>query len=91
MDISRRNFIKTTSSTLALGLAAGSPALQPRASAQQTSKLMSVHTEDQRRGDMIFRRLGKTEDWVSVIGMGGYHIGKQADENDNPTDSACNR
>jgi predicted aldo/keto reductase-like oxidoreductase len=82
MDITRRNFIKTTSSTLALGLAAGSPALQPSAAAQQTSDLTSVHTEEQRRGDMIFRRLGKTEDWVSVIGMGGYHIGQQADEND---------
>ena len=82
MDISRRSFIRTTSSTLALGLAAGSSALQLSAAAQQTSSLTSAQPEEQRRGDMIFRRLGRTGAWVSLVGLGGYHIGKQANEND---------
>ena len=37
MDISRRRFIKTTSGTLAIGVAAGSAALQVSAAAQQKS------------------------------------------------------
>jgi len=41
-----------------------------------------MHPEERRRGEMIFRRLGRTEEWVSLIGLGGYHIGKQADENE---------
>ena len=39
MDISRRKFVKTTSGTLAIGLAGASAALQLSASAQQTSDL----------------------------------------------------
>jgi aryl-alcohol dehydrogenase-like predicted oxidoreductase len=81
MDISRRNFIRATSSTLALGLATGSP-LQFAGAAQQTTDLTSAQPEEQRRGDMIYRRLGKTGDWVSLIGLGGYHIGKAANEAD---------
>jgi diketogulonate reductase-like aldo/keto reductase len=43
--------------------------------------LVASPPEEQRRGDMIFRLLGRTGEWVSLIGLGGYHIGKQADEN----------
>jgi aryl-alcohol dehydrogenase-like predicted oxidoreductase len=82
MDISRRRFIKTTSGTLAIGVAAGSAALQVSAAAQQTSNLTSSQPDEQRRGDMLFRRLGTTGEWVSLVGLGGYHMGKQADEND---------
>src|SRR5262249_1753603 len=81
MHISRRSFIRTTS-TLALGLAAGSSALQVSAAAQETSSLTSAQPKEQRRGDMVFRGLGKTGEWVSLVGLGGYHIGKQANEND---------
>src|SRR5260221_13690872 len=82
MDISRRRFIKTTSGTLAIGVAAGSAALQVGAAAQQTSNLISDQPEEQRRGDMVFRRLGRTGEWVSLVGLGGVNMGKQAEEND---------
>jgi len=82
LDISRRKFIKTASGTLAIGVAAGSAAFPVSAAAQQTSNLTSDQPEEQRRGDMLFRRLGRTGELVSLVGLGGNHIGKQADEND---------
>src|SRR6201987_1116169 len=81
MDISRRKFLKDASGALALGFA-GSAALPLAAATEQTSRLIASLPEEQRHGDMIFRRLGTTGEWVSLIGLGGYHIGKQADENE---------
>jgi predicted aldo/keto reductase-like oxidoreductase len=78
MNISRRNFLKKTSSSLAFGVAAGQSILRPIAAAAQAA----TETSEQRRpletrsGDMLYRTLGRTKEKVSVIGLGGYHIGK---------------
>ena len=30
----------------------------------------------ERRGDMLYRRFGRTDEMISAIGMGGFHLGK---------------
>src|SRR6058998_2518811 len=37
------------------------------------------HSSDVRNG-IPYRRLGRTGEMVSLIGVGGYHLGRQADE-----------
>ncbi len=32
----------------------------------------------ERRGDMLYRRFGRTDEMISAIGMGGFHLGKSA-------------
>ncbi|MGI4745958.1 MAG: aldo/keto reductase [Janthinobacterium lividum] len=32
----------------------------------------------ERRGDMLYRRFGRTDETISAIGLGGFHLGKNA-------------
>jgi aryl-alcohol dehydrogenase-like predicted oxidoreductase len=39
-----------------------------------------VFAADEKSGDMIYRKLGRTNERVSAVGMGGYHIGMAKDD-----------
>jgi predicted aldo/keto reductase-like oxidoreductase len=71
----RRDFLKTA----AAGMAATTTAL-----GQTPALTSSASSTDQRphSPDMIYRQLGTTGETVSAIGLGGYHLGKQADPAD---------
>ncbi len=93
MDHSRRSFLKSTAAVTA-GLAA-TPTLA-RAATDTEKKAAAVNTQisapadlallegpmpgEVRKGDMIYRPLGATGEMVSLIGMGGFHLGKTSTE-----------
>jgi uncharacterized protein len=64
----RRDFLKSAS---AAGMSAAIPANSQATSAKRPEF-----------PNMIYRELGTTGERVSAIGMGGYHLGKQADSNE---------
>ena len=92
MDSTRRSFLKTSAVlTAGLAAArsflrAGSPETDTSDKAVAVNTLISAPNDlpllagpmagEQRKGDMVYRPLGKTGEMVSIIGMGGYHIGK---------------
>src|SRR5690349_2113256 len=61
------------------------------ATASQTADAEPAHTDgpaiskETVRGDMRYRRLGRTKEEVSVLGLGGHHIGRQKEEKDSIT------
>jgi aryl-alcohol dehydrogenase-like predicted oxidoreductase len=67
--VKRREFLKSAlAATVATGVTA--PNLTERANAAQSAS------------DMPYRTLGRTGERVSLIGLGGYHLGRQSDENE---------
>jgi predicted aldo/keto reductase-like oxidoreductase len=78
----RRDFLKTVSAGAGVSVAAtgflGSVAVSP-ASAQQAAEAPAASgmPEETVRGDMRYRPLGRTGEKVSLLGLGGYHIGIQ--------------
>jgi diketogulonate reductase-like aldo/keto reductase len=92
MDHSRRSFLKTSVAVTAGLAAARGHARSAGSETGTTQRAEtantgistpgdipllegSVHGEI-RKGDMIYRPLGATGEMVSLIGMGGYHLGK---------------
>ncbi|MBC7969701.1 MAG: aldo/keto reductase [Verrucomicrobia bacterium] len=87
MEISRRNLLKTASvsGVVAAGLAASEGFLRPllaqSEAAPATTEIAQTPTQT-RSGEMMYRTLGRTGEKVSVIGLGGYHIGKIEQESE---------
>jgi aryl-alcohol dehydrogenase-like predicted oxidoreductase len=83
----RRDFIKTGVTSAGAVAAAGvtgahaAPAAPATPDAATTSldphDLMRVTDPGERRGDMLYRTLGRTGQKVSVIGMGGAHLSRK--------------
>src|SRR5436305_12714148 len=72
----RRNFLKVLAATAAVPLTAGA---EP---APADSKVTPKETV---RGEMRYRRLRRTGEEVSVLGLGGHHIGRQKEEKESIT------
>jgi len=83
MDNTRRDFLKSTA-TLAAGLSMSSTMLAQQSTNPETNAaefLKDLPTPPaERKGEMLYRTLGRTGQKVSLVGLGGFHVGVQKDE-----------
>jgi aryl-alcohol dehydrogenase-like predicted oxidoreductase len=72
----RRQFLEVTMTTAAVSAlsAPGLPGAEPGTPLQRP--------RETKRGDMRYRQLGSTREEVSLVGLGGHHIGRQKNEKD---------
>lgn len=83
MDISRRELLKITSTSglVAAGIVASERLLKPLLAQDKSTQVLAQSTPTSTKsGEMMYRTLGSTGEKVSMIGLGGFHIGKIKEE-----------
>ncbi len=85
MDFSRRRFLQASSASVAASLAASSGLYAPVAAlAEEETRPLPLldgpaHGQT-RKGDMIYRLLGRTGEKVSLVGVGGAHLAMPSED-----------
>src|SRR5947209_15322538 len=74
----RREFLGALTATAALPLTTGAVGAAPPEKPGEPTTL--ERPKETVRGEMRYRQLGRTGEEVSLIGVGGHHIGRQKEE-----------
>ena len=72
MDATRRDVLR-----LGIAVAGMTAGAMTRSFAEDATS--APHQPSIRKGDMLYRPLGNTGEQVSVLGLGGHHIGRATD------------
>ncbi|MDP4024877.1 aldo/keto reductase [Methylobacterium sp. NEAU 140] len=65
--------------------ASGNGTALPSTRPQDPAALPLITDPGERRGEMLYRPFGRTSEKISAIGMGGFHLGKNAVSDDEAT------
>src|SRR5439155_26434255 len=77
----RREFLETLTMTMALPLTTGAATAAPPLPSDKPFEPTTLdRVKETIRGDMRYRALGRTGEEVSLLGLGGHHIGRQKEE-----------